>query len=54
MRERRQLVNVRLSIPGLYAVDRFAMDRGISRSAAIRLMLGYACRHQADIPEEKK
>lgn len=54
MRERRVLVNARVSVSVLREVDWFAHERGVSRSEAIRLMLGYACRERASIPEGTK
>lgn len=42
---RRPLVAFRLSLEGIEAVDVIAKDRGITRSEAVRLMIGYALRH---------
>lgn len=42
---RRPLVAFRLSDEGVEAVDAIATERGITRSEAIRIMLGYALRH---------
>lgn len=54
MRERRVLVNVRLSVSRLREVDRFAFERGVSRSEAVRQMLGYACQECESIPKVTK
>ncbi len=42
---RRPLVAFRLSVEGIEAVDAVAKDRGLTRSEAVRLMIGYALRH---------
>lgn len=42
---RRPMIAFRLSDEGVSAVDAVAADRGITRSEAIRLMIGYALRN---------
>jgi hypothetical protein len=41
----KQMVGVRLSAPGLAWLDEMAAERGVDRSAVIRLCLLYAQQH---------